>query len=45
MSLPEEIRASLDFWRDVARGAAKDHPSHLVVRELEAVLRRAGGAA
>ena len=30
---------ALAFWRDVARGAAPDHPSHVVVRVLEGLAR------
>jgi len=30
---------TIAFWREVAKGAALDHPSHVVVRVLEGLAR------
>ncbi len=40
-----DLLDTLAFWREVAKGAAPDHPSHVVVRVLEGLLRRSERAA
>lgn len=35
----DAVTETLRFWREVARGAAPDHPSHVVVRVLEGLVR------
>jgi len=35
-----DLLDTLAFWREVAWGAASDHPSHVVVRVLEGLARR-----
>jgi hypothetical protein len=40
-----DLLDTLAFWREVARGAAPDHPSHVVVRVLEGLPRRSERAA
>ena len=40
--LAVDLTDTLAFWREVASKASADHPSHVVVRVLEGILRRSG---
>ena len=40
--LAADVTDTLAFWRKVAAMAAADHPSHVVVRVLDGILRRVG---
>ena len=38
----DAVSDTLAFWREVASKSAADHPSRVVVRVLEGILRRVG---